>query len=105
MSERISTLLDAEEKARETVEAAEREARRIRAGIPAEQAAIEKEYQEELARYREKGDSEVEKELAELQARLARTTDAGKQELSSRAGSLAPRAIALLREAIEGERG
>ena len=44
MSNRLNSLLSAEEKAKEMVEEATREARKIRTGIPAEVSNIENEY-------------------------------------------------------------
>lgn len=104
MSDRLNSLLSSEEKARESVEEATREARRIRAGISAEVAGIEKEYSLELQKYEEKGISKVHDEIVTLKEKLEVVLKKKEARLDSESGKLAPKALELLRSAIEGEK-
>jgi len=105
VSDRLSSLLSAEEKAQEEVEQAGKEARRLKTGIPATISAIEEDYCSELVRYEETGMQKVREEIAVLTAKLNATLEKGKSSLESRSGILAPRALELIRSAIEGEKG
>jgi len=102
LSIRLDALLTAETKARETVEEAERKARSIRTGIPGEISAAEAEYSNELEKYEKIGMEKVQKELEEMKLELDIKLEKQKKEVDSRASILAPRALELLRKAIEG---
>ena len=105
MSNRLNSLLSAEEKAGEAVEEAAREARRIRTGIPAEISAIREEYNSELQKYEEMGMKKVHKELEVQKEKQRIILQEKKDALDSKAGELAPKALELIRSAIEGEKG
>lgn len=102
LSNRLDSLLSAEDIAREAVEEAERRARGIRTAIPGEITAIEAEYSRELEKYEkitmEKVQEELDQKKRELDIKLKQLT----QDVDSRASILAPRALELVREAIEG---
>ncbi len=105
MSDRLNSLLSSEENARELIEEATREARKIRTGIPAKVSGIEKEYNSELQKYEEKGMEKVHEELAGLKEKQRVVLEKGKTALETRSGELAPRALELIHSAIEGEKG
>jgi hypothetical protein len=105
MKDRLNSLLSAEEKAQEEVEQARREARRLRTGIPAAVSVIEEEYISMLENNEEACSQRAREELETLTARLNVILATGKDSLESRSHSLAPKALELIRSAIEGERG
>lgn len=105
MSNRLNSLLSSEEKARETIVEATKEARRIRTGIPAEVSRIENEYSSELKKYEEKGMKTVLDELTVFEEKQKEILEKGKTQLDSRSGTIAPRALELIHAAIEGEKG
>lgn len=105
LSSRIDSLLSAEKSALETVEEAERKARGIRNAVPGEVAAIEEEYESELVKFEKKGIQKVDEELEELRNSLQVTLEERKRQLDGDSSVLAPRALELIREAVEGERG
>ncbi len=105
MSDRLNSLLSSEEKARELVEEATREARKIRTGIPAEVSMIEKEYSSELKKYENQGMEKVYQELRLLKEKQEAVLEKGKADLDSRAENIAPRALELIHSAVEGETG
>lgn len=105
MSNRLNSLLSSEKKARDIVEEATREARRIRTGIPAAVSGIEKEYSSQLQKYEEKGMEKVLDELVVLKEEQIAILEKGKKELDSRSDQIAPRALELIHLAIEGEKG
>lgn len=102
LSSRLDSLLSAEDKAREAIEEAERRARGIRTGIPGEVAAIEAEYSRELEKYEKISMDKVQEELDQKKHELDVQLKQLIQDVDSRASILAPRALELLREAIEG---
>lgn len=104
MSNRLNSLLSSEEMAREKVEEATREARRIRTGIPVEVSKIENEYSSELQKYEKTGMSKVHNELILLEEKQKVNLEKRKTELDSISGNIAPRAVELIRSAIEGEK-
>ncbi len=104
MSNRLNSLLASEEKAREIVEEATREARRIRTGIPAEISDIEKEYTSELQKYEDVSMDKIRKELVSVSHGQEVLLEKGKEDLDSRSASIAPRALKLIHSAIEGEK-
>lgn len=102
VSDRLNSLLSSEEKAREMVEEATREARKIRTGISEKTSAIEKEYNSELQKYEEKAMEKVHQELAVVKEKLQLSLERGKTALESKSEELAPRALELIHSAIEG---
>lgn len=104
MSNRLNSLLSSEEMAREKVEEATREARRIRTGIPAEVSKIENEYSSELQKYEKTGMNKVHDELVILEEKLKVNLEKKKKDLDSISGNIAPRAVELIRSAIKGEK-
>jgi len=104
VSNRLNSLLSSEEKAREKVEEATREARRIRTGIPAEVSKIENEYSSELQKYEKTGMEKVASELALLKEKQNASLEKRKKDLDSISGDIAPRALELIHSAIEGEK-
>jgi len=87
------------------VEEAQRKARGIRTTIPEEVSSIETEYISELEKYEEKNLSKLQSELDSLETKLQGTLCDRKKELDSRASVLEPRALELIRNAVEGEGG
>ncbi|MEA3266179.1 MAG: hypothetical protein U9P42_04475 [Candidatus Fermentibacteria bacterium] len=104
MSNRLNSLLSSEEMAREKVEEATREARRIRTGIPAEVSKIENEYSSELQKYERNGMGKVNDELVLLEEKQKINLEKRKKDLDSMSGNIVPRAIELIRSAIEKEK-
>ncbi len=104
VSNRLNSLLSAEEKAKEMVEEATREARKIRTGIPAEVSNIENEYSSELKKYEDKGLEKVSGELELLKQKQKAILEERKTILDSRSGELAPKALELIHSAIQGEK-
>jgi len=104
LSSRLDNLLSAEKSAMETVEEAERRARGIRTAVPGEISAIEEEYEAELVKYEKKGLETVQEELEELKSSLEGTLSERKKRLEDASTVLAPRALELIRKAVEGER-
>ncbi len=104
VSNRLNSLLSAEGKARETVEEATREARKIRTGIPAQVSNIENEYNSELKKYEDKGLEKVSEQLELLKQKQKVILEERKTALDSRAGELAPKALELIHSAIQGEK-
>lgn len=105
LSNRLESLLSAENSAREAVEEAERNARGIRTSIPGEISAIEDEYESELAQYEKKGLEKINMDLQEIRKSLEETLSHRKEKLESASSVLGPRAQQLIRSAVEGERG
>lgn len=105
MSSKLNLLLSSEENARELVEEATREARRIRTGISAKVSSIEKEYKSELQKFERKGMDKVHEVIAVLTEEQKAILEKGKTSLESRSIELAPRSLELIRSAIEGEKG
>ncbi|MCD6588257.1 MAG: hypothetical protein J7K88_06880 [Candidatus Fermentibacteraceae bacterium] len=105
MSEKFSDLLSSEDKAREVVENATKEARRIRTGIPEEVSRIEKEYKSELQKFEETGMLKVEKEIAVLREKQEKILEERKSVLETKSAELAPVALELIHAAIKGDRG
>ncbi|MCD4707800.1 MAG: hypothetical protein K8S62_08675 [Candidatus Sabulitectum sp.] len=105
MSNRLNSLLSSEENARELVEEAAKEAKRIRTGIPAEVSKIEKEYSAELREYEERGMDKVREELVFLKEKQEEILEKGKTALESKSSELAPRALDLIHSAIEDGKG
>lgn len=103
MSDRLNQLLAAENTAKEAVEDAERRSKEIRTGIPEEAAAIEKEYESELEKYESRGLEKIDEELKKLRGELDETLRKRREELDDSASVLAPRALELVRQAVEGE--
>ncbi len=105
MSSRLDSLLSAEKQAETAVEEAERRARGVRTGIPEEVSAIEKEYSEELDMYEEKSLKTLQADLDTLEKQLEEALVKKRTELESKASVLAPKALELMRAAVEGESG
>lgn len=105
MSSRLDSLLSAEKKAETAVEEAERRARGIRTGIPEQVSSIETEYNGELEMYEAKSLEKLQAELDILEKQLDEALKIRKTELESRAPVLAPKALELIRTAVEGESG
>lgn len=103
MSDRLTQLLAAENSAKEAVEDAERRSREIRTGIPEEAAEIEKEYESELEKYESRGLEKIDEELKHLRSELDETLRKRTEDLDESASVLAPRALELVRQAVEGE--
>lgn len=103
MNDRLDSLLSAEQKARDMVDEATREARRIRTGIPSEISAIETEYSSELQKYEEVSMKKIRAEIETLNGKHKVLLEKGKAELDAKAGKLVPEALKLIRSAIEGE--
>lgn len=104
VSNRLNSLLASEEKAREIIEEATREARRIRTGIPAEISGIEKEYTSELQKYEDVSMEKIRKELESLSNEQEILLEKSRKDLDSRSETIAPRALELIHSAIEGEK-
>jgi len=104
LSSRLDSLVSAEKTALETVEEAERRARGIRAAVPSEISAIEEEYESELAKYEKMGQEKVQVELEEYKASLDGSLNQQRTKLEKDSSVLAPKALELLRKAVEGER-
>ena len=102
LSGRVESLLDAEKKALETVEEARRRARGIVNSIPAQVSAIEEEYREELEKYSKKNLADMEKELQKLREIRREELKKGQKTLDESSPVLAPRALELVRSAVEG---
>ncbi|PIE51769.1 hypothetical protein CSA37_07145 [Candidatus Fermentibacteria bacterium] len=105
MSSRIDRLLDAEKQAASAVEEAERKARGIRNSIPEQVSAVEDDYRAELENYEKKNLAKLQSELDELGRQLAEKLETEKTALNEKAGILEPRALELIRRAVEGESG
>lgn len=105
LSSRLDSLLASEKTALETVEEAQRKARGIRTAVPGEISAIEEEYEKELALYEKKSLEKVNGELEELKKSLEATLSRRKTSIESASSVLPPRALELIRKAVEGEKG
>lgn len=105
MKTRLDSLLEAEKSALEAVEDAERKARGIRTAIPGQISAIEEEYEEELRKYEKISLEKVSEEIEELRSRLDVTLEKNRESLEKGSSVLAPRALQLIRSAVEGEGG
>ena len=104
VSNRLNSLLSSEDKAKEMIEEATREARKIRTGIPAQVSNIENEYNSELKKYEDMGLEKVAGQLELLKQQQQAILEEKKTILDSRAGELAPKALELIHSAIQGEK-
>ncbi len=102
---RLNTLLSSEEKARELVEEATKEARRIRTGIPAQISSIESEYDIKLKNLEEEGLKKVNGEIKDLKIKQQAILVKGKKQLDSQSHKIVPKALELLHSALEVEKG
>ena len=105
MSGKLESLLTSEEKTREIVDEATREARKIRTGIPMEISDLKKAYSLSLQKKEDSGLIKVQEKLETLQKEQNFLLEKKKSNLNSRADSIAPHAEQLMHKAVEGEKG
>lgn len=105
MSEKLASLLSAEDKARELVDEATKEARKIRTGIPVEVSDLKKAYSLSLQKKEDSDLVKVQEKLSALQKEQNFLLEKKKSQLSSIADSIEPDAERLMHKAVEGEKG
>jgi len=105
LSEKLKSLLTSEEKTREIIDEATRNARKIRTGIPIEISELKKQYSLSLQKKEDSDLIKVQEKLDTLQKEQNYLLEKKKTSLNSRADSIAPHAQKLMHKAVEGEKG